>query len=190
MSLPPPDKSAAAGRMTAAPTLTTIAGRQFELRRIRREDAASYDRLVSTLSPQDRRFRFFSAFARLPESLRDSLTDVDHETHQAFVAAECAVPRRTPEGCEDIGGVVRMIVDKDGEGAEYAIIVSPRLRGVGLGYALMQYAIDYARYAGLARLHGDVMSENAAMMQMCRELGFVARRHPEDASVSVVTLTL
>ena len=180
-------------RMTGSPTLSTIAGRQFELRPIRASDAESYDRLVSTLSPEDRRYRFFSAFAKLPPGLRDSLTNVDHTTHEAFVAAACG-----PERCDDISGVVRMIMDgssdesRGGRGgeAEYAIIVSSRLRGVGLGYSLMQYVIDYARYIGLERLRGDVMTANKAMLQMCRELGFEQRRHPEDPSVSVVTLTL
>lgn len=176
-------------RMTGSPTLSTIAGRQFELRPIRASDAESYDRLVSTLSPEDRRYRFFSAFAKLSPGLRDSLTNVDHTTHEAFVAAACG-----PERCDDISGVVRMIMDgsSDGRGgeAEYAIIVSSRLRGVGLGYSLMQYVIDYARYIGLERLRGDVMTANKAMLQMCRELGFEQRRHPEDPSVSVVTLTL
>lgn len=124
-------------RMTGSPTLSTIAGRQFELRPIRASDADSYDRLVSTLSPEDRRYRFFSAFAKLPPSLRDSLTNVDHTTHEAFVAAACG-----PDRCDDISGVVRMIIDGGAEGrggeAEYAIIVSSRLRGVGLGYSLME----------------------------------------------------
>lgn len=177
--------SESGARMTGAPTLTTIAGRQFELRPIRPSDAESYDRLVSALSPEDRRYRFFSAFAKLPPSLRDELTDVDHDAHEAFVAAACG-----PERCDDISGVVRMIMDPSGRQAEYAIIVSSRLRGVGLGYSLMQYVIDYARYIGLDRLRGDVMTANRAMMQMCRELGFECRRHPEDPSVSVVTLTL
>ena len=171
--------------MTGSPTLSTIAGRQFELRPIRASDAESYDRLVSTLSPEDRRYRFFSAFAKLPPGLRDSLTNVDHTTHEAFVAAACG-----PERCDDISGVVRMIMDGSGGEAEYAIIVSSRLRGVGLGYSLMQYVIDYARYIGLERLRGDVMTANKAMLQMCRELGFEQRRHPEDPTVSVVTLTL
>lgn len=178
------------GRMTGAPTLTTIAGRQFELRPIRPSDADSYDRLVSTLSPEDRRYRFFSAFAKLPKALRDELTNVDHAKHEAFVAAACG-----PERCDDISGVVRMIMDDDaGDGsggeAEYAIIVSSRLRGVGLGYSLMEYVIDYARYIGLDRLRGDVMTANKAMIQMCRELGFESRRNPEDPTVSIVTLTL
>jgi len=198
MSLQPPDgnggRGAGGGRMTSASVITTIAGRQFELRRIRPEDADGYDRLVATLSPEDRRYRFFSAFARLPASLRESLTNVDHETHEAFVAAEFGPIRNDParDGPlrDDIGGVVRMIVDADGAGAEYAIVVSRRLRGVGLGFALMQYVIDYARYAGLSRLHGDVMTENKAMMQMCRELGFTPMRHPDDPTVSIVTLAL
>lgn len=167
------------------PTLTTLAGRQFELRPIRASDAESYDRLVSTLSPCDRRFRFFSAFEKLPMAMRDSLTDVDHQTHEAFVAAEFGAA-----SAQEISGVVRIIKDCDHNGAEYAIMVSSRLRGIGLGYSLMRYVIDYARYVNIDHLHGDVMMENSSMLQVCRDLGFTQRRNPEDSTVAIVTLTL
>ena len=32
--------------------------------------------------------------------------------------------------------------------------------------------IDYAKAKGLRRVYGDVLTENAAMLQMCAELGF------------------
>jgi acetyltransferase len=37
---------------------------------------------------------------------------------------------------------------------------------------LMQRIIDYANEKGLRRIYGDVLVENATMLQMCAELGF------------------
>lgn len=172
-------------RAPASTTLTTLAGRQFLLRPIRTSDAESYDRLVATLSPQDRRYRFFSAFSKLPDSLRERLTNVDHRDHEAFVAAEEGASQE-----KEICGVVRLIKEGARNGAEYAIIVSGRRRGLGLGYSLMQYAIDYARYVKLSYLRGEVLLENTAMMQMCRELGFERASNPDDPAVATVTLQL
>lgn len=173
------------GQTPACPILTTLAGRQFELRPIQPSDAEGYDELVASLTPSDKRYRFFSAFQTLPERIRDDLTNVDHESHEAFVAAQAGAA-----GSQEIRGVVRMIRNENAKDAEYAVITSQNVRGVGLGYALMQYVINYARYIGVKRLYGNVMMENTAMLQMCRELGFTQRRNPEDATMSMVSLML
>ncbi len=36
----------------------------------------------------------------------------------------------------------------------------------------MQRVLDYAKEKGLRRVYGDVLTENAAMLRMCAELGF------------------
>ena len=36
----------------------------------------------------------------------------------------------------------------------------------------MQYLIDYAASRGIHEIFGDVMTENAAMLDRCRRLGF------------------
>jgi acetyltransferase len=62
----------------------------------------------------------------------------------------------------------------DEETAEFAIMVRSRLKGHGLGWMLMQRAIDYGKEKGLRRIYGGVLAENASMLQMCEELGFRA----------------
>jgi L-amino acid N-acyltransferase YncA len=59
--------------------------------------------------------------------------------------------------------------------------VRSRLKGHGLGWLLMQCAIDYAKEKGLRRVYGDVLAENTMMLQMCAELGF----HTEDLGSSM-----
>src|SRR5215831_13788389 len=71
-------------------------------------------------------------------------------------------------------GLVRLKEELDEETAEFAIMVRSRLKGHGLGWMLMQRAIDYGKEKGLRRIYGDVLAENASMLQMCEELGFRA----------------
>jgi acetyltransferase len=54
----------------------------------------------------------------------------------------------------------------------------------------MQLIIAYARAQAIRTVHGQVLQENAAMLDMCRNLGFQVKADPEDPSLVVVTLSL
>ena len=71
-------------------------------------------------------------------------------------------------------GLVRLKDELDEQTAEFAILVRSRLKGHGVGWLLMQRVIDYAKEKGLRRVYGDVLAENASMLQMATELGFYA----------------
>jgi acetyltransferase len=73
---------------------------------------------------------------------------------------------------------------------EYAILLRSDLKGHGLGWKLMELMIDYARREGLKRIEGQVLAENAAMLNMCRKLGFEVRHDPTDPTIMLVTLSL
>jgi acetyltransferase len=45
-------------------------------------------------------------------------------------------------------------------------------QGHGLGYKLMQILIAYADHRGIGAVYGDILAQNATMLQMARELGF------------------
>jgi acetyltransferase len=85
-------------------------------------------------------------------------------------------------------GVIRLHRDADRRSAEYAVTVRSALKGHGLGWLLMQRMIDYARMAGLERVHGQVLADNINMLRMCAEFGF---RIEDDANgIKRVTLDL
>ncbi len=50
----------------------------------------------------------------------------------------------------------------------------------------MQRVIDYAKEKGLRRVYGDVLAENASMLQMTAELGF----HSEDIGSGMYRVVL
>ena len=54
----------------------------------------------------------------------------------------------------------------------------------------MQRLIQHARERGLKELYGDVLAENARMIEMCRTLGFEIEASPNDREVCSVTLRL
>ena len=94
------------------------------------------------------------------------------------------------EATNELVGVVRIHSDSIYETAEYAILLRSDLKGRGLGWALMQLIIEYARSEGPKAISGDVLQENAVMLEMCRELGFEVKTDPDEHDVCNVKLTL
>ncbi|MGE5157830.1 MAG: N-acetyltransferase family protein, partial [Gemmatimonas sp.] len=94
------------------------------------------------------------------------------------------------EGTDELIGVVRLHSDSIYESGEYAILLRSNLKGKGLGWALMQLIIEYARSEGLKTISGDVLRENVVMLDMCRNLGFEVRSDPTEADLCKVQLKL
>jgi acetyltransferase len=161
-------------------------GREFLLRPIRPEDAAALRRMVEEeTTPEDRRLRFFSVFRTLSPELCARLTQIDYEREMALVAIG---PGAGAE--ESLGGVVWLAADPDRERAEYAVLVRSDVKGQGLGTALMQAIIDYAKEQGIGELFGAVLRENRTMLDLAERLGFRIERHPDDPEIVEVRLPL
>ena len=94
------------------------------------------------------------------------------------------------EGSSEMLGVVWLHVDALRETGEYAILLRSDLKGRGLGWALMQLIIEYAKSKELKRIDGQILQENSVMLKMCRELGFEIKTDTEDGGVCDVTLVL
>ncbi len=151
------------------------------IRPIRPEDEALYRDFFGKVTPGDQRLRFFTAAPDLSHRFLAQLTQIDYAREMAFVALA---------GDGGLLGVVRMVADPDYTRAEYAVLVRSDLKGVGLGWRLMQHLIAYAKAEGLRQLHGLVLADNTTMLQMCRELGFAVTPEPGDAGVKRVRLQL
>jgi acetyltransferase len=94
------------------------------------------------------------------------------------------------ESTGEMLGVVRLHSDADYDTAEFAILVRSDQKGHGLGWQLMQLIIAYARAQAIRSVHGQVLQENAAMLDMCRNLGFQVKPDSQERSIVVVTLSL
>ena len=152
------------------------------MRVLRPQDAAYYQEFVAHVTADDMRLRFFSAIKELSEDRISELTHLDYERAMAFIAID--------EASDQMLGVVRLHLDEDRQGGEYAVIVRSALKGHGLGYLLMRHMLDYARGKGLETVHGEVLTENTTMLRMAEELGFQARDELLDRGIKRVTLKL
>jgi len=157
-------------------------GRQIFVRPLRPEDDALLRAFFAKVSPEDLRLRFFSAVREFSHAFIARMVQLDYARGMALAAIDPA--------SGEMLGAVRLLADADYEAGEYAIMVRSDLKGTGLGWALMQTMIDYARWQGLARIEGQVLRENTTMLSMCRQLGFSIRNDREDASIAIVRLPL
>lgn len=56
--------------------------------------------------------------------------------------------------------------------AEYALLVLPALRGLGLGRRLLSALLQLAAVAGQQRMHGMIQAGNAPALRLASQLGF------------------
>jgi acetyltransferase len=163
-------------------TLTVGRDWQVRVRPIRPEDEPALVTFLQKTSKEDLRLRFFAPMKEFTHPFVARLTQIDYARAMAFVALDASG--------KDILGVVRIHSDSVYESAEYAILVRSDLKGRGLGWALMQLVIDYARSERLQRLTGQVLQGNVKMLEMCRALGFSVTTDPVEHDICNVVLSL
>ncbi len=159
-------------------------GEMLTIRPIRPEDAEAHGAFFARLSPEDIRYRFFSAMRKLSPEQMARMTQVDYSREMAFVAV-----RVDAEGVSHTLGVARLVCEND-EAAEFAVIVQPDMKGRGLARHLMTRIIDWGRRRGLERITGQILSENAPMLAFIRKLGFSIRHLPDETDVVEAELIL
>jgi len=152
------------------------------VRPMRPEDEPAIVKFLEHVCAEDLRLRFFHAVKEFSHQFVARLTQLDYARAMAFVALDIVTGQ--------VMGVSQIHLDSRYESAEYAILVRSDLKGNGLGWALMQLLIDYATAEGLKSLCGEVLTENATMVAMCRELGFSVKADPRDAGIELVSLDL
>lgn len=157
-------------------------GWRIFVRPIRPEDEPQLHDFLRHVTSQDLRLRFFAPVKEFSHEFIARLTQLDYARAMAFVAFD--------EVTNELVGVVRIHSDSIYENGEYAILLRSDLKGRGLGWALMQLIIEYAKSEGLKMISGDVLQENIIMLEMCRNLGFEIKTDPADPGICDVRLKL
>jgi acetyltransferase len=152
------------------------------VRPIRPEDEPLIHELLRHVTPHDLRLRFFASMKQFSHQFIARLTQLDYARAMAFAAFD--------ETTRELVGVVRIHSDSIYESGEYAILLRSDLKGRGLGWALMQLIIEYARSEGLKVISGDVLQENLVMLDMCRNLGFEVKVDAAEPDICNVRLKL
>jgi acetyltransferase len=154
-------------------------GRQLTIRPIRPEDEAAHSALISAMTPDDLRLRFFGAVSAFDHTQLARMTQIDYDREMALIATT------DDGGRTNTLGVVRTITDPDNECAEFAVALRSDLKGRGLGRMLMERMVAYVRSRGTRWIVGEVLRENAPMLGLVKKLGFEVHSTVDPAVVEV-----
>jgi acetyltransferase len=157
-------------------------GTVIGLRSVCSEDERLLQDFAAHMTPEDMRLRFLAPMRGLSKKLAARLSHIDHERDGALLAFA--------EGAEEVLGVARFSADSDSRAAEFAIAVRSDWKGHGLGHLLMARLVQLARQRGIDELVGQVLPENRAILQLCREFGFTVAIDPADPKLLRVSKTL
>lgn len=160
-------------------------GSAMLLRPIRPEDEPRLQEGFSRLSAESIRMRFFASLKTLTHEMAARLTQIDYDREIALVLTTDRLP-----GEAKIFAVARLSCDPDNEQAEFALIVGDDFAGQGVGTRLMTKLVAYARGRGVGSMIGVILSENKAMLSICRNLGFTIVEEPDEHDVKVARLEL
>jgi RimJ/RimL family protein N-acetyltransferase len=142
-------------------------GREITIRALRPDDEAQMLEALSRTSPQSLYRRFFGAKKHFSESEKAFFLNVNFTDHTALVATIFR------GGRTEIMGGARYVEVQSGI-AELAFTVIDEFQGKGVGSALMRHLISLARNASLKRLTADVLTDNAAMINILKKTGLPA----------------
>jgi acyl-CoA hydrolase/GNAT superfamily N-acetyltransferase len=137
----------------------TLRNRQTVLLRpTRTADAPRLQELFYRLRPEDVRTRFFRRLSSLTLAHAEHLASVGYQDEMTFAAVV-----GEPESGQ-IVGTASYFLDPETGLADVAYMVDPAWQGVGLGTALNERAIEYARAHGIRGFTADVLTGNDPMM--------------------------
>lgn len=160
-------------------------GREVVIRPIRPDDALPLRAGFPLLQPDEIRQRFLFAMKELTPEMAERLCRPDPHSEFALVVAE-----PLPPGEALVGAVARCAVIPGTRSAEFAILVSHYINGMGLGRQLMQRLVRWTRGKRLEKLYGDVLEHNQPMLALAESLDFRREQQADAQGLMRVVLDL
>lgn len=151
-------------------------GTEVILRPIRPEDEPLEHEMLSTLSEESMRMRFFQTIKNITHEMHIRFCNIDYDREMAIVAETREKNRRR------IIGISRLVIEPGFKSSEYAVVVHDDYHGMGLGYKLVDILIGFAQDKGLEEVCGYVQSTNLKMLNVCNKLGFTSTPLPDHIS--------
>jgi acetyltransferase len=137
-------------------------GRPVALRPVDRSDAGAVQAFIRGLSAGSRYRRFLRGLTELAPGLLARFVDVDYRRAMTLVAHD--------QG--EIVAIGQYAAEGDGGSADFAVVVADAWQGAGLGRRLMGAIVSHAARCGFARLEGDALADNTAVLGLVRRFGF------------------
>jgi RimJ/RimL family protein N-acetyltransferase len=161
-------------------------GRELLVRPILPADARALREGFRVLSPEEVRLRFLHPIAELSEAESVRLANADPHREFVLVAAE-----PLPPGEALVLAVARASLrEESARDSEFALIVGRLVSGQGLGRLLLRRLLTWARRRRLHTLRGTVSHDNAAMLQLAKDLGFSRQHVPGEHGTARIELDL
>ena len=145
-------------------------------------DAAGLSDFYARLSPESKRRRFLSYRNPSNRALARAFTEREGEGFVGILDAP---------GPNDGAVVAHASLQPDGHGgAEIAFAVADELQGHGLGKALMETVVQYARRLGLRRLSATLFADNTPMRRLLHGAGCEIALDRIEAGTEEITLAI
>jgi len=161
--------------------LTTRSGASLRVRPASPEDRDKVGKFLQSVDAGDLRFRFLSS-VKPSEAIARILTDVDHSKVEDLIAFDAN---------DDSIAATAMIAESDSpKVAEAAVLVRSDLKNRGIGWAMLTEACNYAQAKGFRRIDCIESSSNLKAIELEEEQGFVARVHPGNATITILSKSL
>ena len=157
-------------------------GRQVVLRPVRPEDEKLEKDAYERLSDESRRLRYFSSSGKATHEMLTRYCNIDYDREMVIIA------EYTDNGKRRSVGNAWLLVQADGENAEFAVQVAEDFRGAGLGLKLVDVLIGIGREKALKTIYGVALRENTAIINLATRLGFEVRKHDADQVKLVLEL--
>jgi acetyltransferase len=148
-------------------------GTAILFRPIKPEDEPLLKEMLSTLSEETLKRRFFQVIKSVTHEMLIKMCNIDYDREMAIVAEIRENQKRTFVG---LGG---LMVEPDFKKGEFGVVVHDQYQGKGIGYKLIDSLIGIAQEKGLEEFYGVVLSENKRMIELCQKLGFVVKPLPD-----------
>jgi acetyltransferase len=155
-------------------------GEKVLLRPIKPEDELLFNKLFTSLSPETKRFRFFDIIKELSHEKLTRFCNLDNDREIAVIA-------KLKKDETSIIGVARLILDTGGNNGEFAVLVSDKWQGKGIGSKLVDCIIEIARDMGVKSIYSDVIYNNQKMLSLAKKKGF--RKQKVDYDTIKIVLT-
>jgi acetyltransferase len=149
-------------------------GTRLNIRPIRPEDEPNIVRFHSTLSEQSVYRRYFSLInleSRVRHERLTRLCFIDYDRQMAVIAERPV----TESSSSEIVGVGRLIKSPVQKEAELAAVVSDSFQRHGIGRALVDRLLAFAKDEKIGLLRASVLTENLAMRTLLESEGFEFR---------------
>jgi acetyltransferase len=146
-------------------------GSELILRPIRPEDEPLMVEFHGTLSERTVWLRYFHAIKTSTRVAHQRLTRLcftDFDREMVLVADH----KNRDAGNHEIRGVGRLSKVRGTNEAEFALVVSDRFQGLGLGTKLLECLFQIGRAENIVRIFGHILAENAEMKRICEKFGF------------------